>query len=416
MTDKANILVMGPSGAGKSTLINAVIGKEVDRINDGRRGTEKLTAYESDELNLRLIDSRGFGDGFWDSQKTIRDMSRWMRAGLKGDRPLIHMLWFCVDASSKHLSARTIRTVEFVKREWKDIPVIVVLTKSYFPDEDQENIKMVEEAFRKATRNNWLPVGKGLPAVNKVLPVGNKWIPIGNKEHPAENKEHPSENKGMPVAIIPVLAKPLKSMPAVPRGIEELIKATEEHLDDALKDSEEAVYRYDLKRKRMNAHALTVLATSSAAAVGAVPLNLPDSVVLSTMETALISSIAKIYKLDKKDDRMQKVMARIIEAGAVSMTAKMALNQLKMIPGVANIAADVLNAVVAGAIVFGIGEASGVIMEKVYLGEIDEENLDWINKVVNGKMGSVVGKVVRMVASNDGKINVKEIIESLGKK
>ena len=395
MTDKANILVMGPAGAGKSTLINAVTGKEVARINDGRHGTEKLAAYESDELNLRLIDSRGFGDGFWDSQKTIRDMSRWMRAGLKGDRPLIQMLWFCVDASSKHLSARTIRTVEFVKREWKDIPVIVVLTKSYFPDEDQENIKMVEDAFRKATRNNWLPVGKG---------------------RPIRNKEHPAENKGMPVAIIPVLAKPLKSMPAVPRGIEELIKATEEHLDDALKDSEEAVYRYDLKRKRMNAHALTVLATSSAAAVGAVPLNLPDSVVLSTMETALISSIAKIYKLDKKDDRMQKVMARIIEAGAVSMTAKMALNQLKMIPGVANIAADVLNAVVAGAIVFGIGEASGVIMEKVYLGEIDEENLDWINKVVNGKMGSVVGKVVRMVASNDGKINVKEIIESLGKK
>ena len=395
MTDKANILVMGPAGAGKSTLINAVTGKEVARINDGRRGTEKLAAYESDELNLRLIDSRGFGDGFWDSQKTIRDMSRWMRAGLKGDRPLIQMLWFCVDASSKHLSARTIRTVEFVKREWKDIPVIVVLTKSYFPDEDQENIKMVEDAFRKATRNNWLPVGKG---------------------RPIRNKEHPAENKGMPVAIIPVLAKPLKSMPAVPRGIEELIKATEEHLDDALKDSEEAVYRYDLKRKRMNAHALTVLATSSAAAVGAVPLNLPDSVVLSTMETALISSIAKIYKLDKKDDRMQKVMARIIEAGAVSMTAKMALNQLKMIPGVANIAADVLNAVVAGAIVFGIGEASGVIMEKVYLGEIDEENLDWINKVVNSKMGSVVGKVVRMVASNDGKINVKEIIESLGKK
>ena len=36
MTDKANILVLGTSGAGKSTLINAVIGKEVARINDGR--------------------------------------------------------------------------------------------------------------------------------------------------------------------------------------------------------------------------------------------------------------------------------------------------------------------------------------------------------------------------------------------
>ena len=75
MTDKANILVMGPAGAGKSTLINAVIGKEVARINDGRHGTEKLAVYESDELNLRLIDSRGFGNGFWDSQKTIHQIS-----------------------------------------------------------------------------------------------------------------------------------------------------------------------------------------------------------------------------------------------------------------------------------------------------------------------------------------------------
>ena len=389
MTDKANILVLGTSGSGKSTLINAVIGKEVAKVSNGRERTEKLEVYESDELNLRLIDSKGFGNKFWDTQKTVRDMSKWMRAGLKGDRPRIHMLWFCVDATSEQLSTRTIRIVEYVKSEWKDIPVIVVLTKSFFPDEDQKHIKMVEDAFRKAAPNNWLPLG------NKVLP---------------------EENKGMPVAIIPVLAKPPKSMPDVPRGIEELIKATEENLDAAVKDSEEAVYRYELKRKRMNAHALTALATSSAAVVGAVPINLPDSVVLSTMETALISSIAKIYNLDKKDDRMQKVMARIIEAGAVSMTAKMALNQLKMIPGVANIAADVLNAVVAGAIVFGIGEASGVIMEKVYLGEIDEENLDWINKIVNGKMGSVVGQVVRMVASNNGKINIKEIIESLVKR
>ena len=115
MTDKANILVLGTSGSGKSTLINAVIGKEVAKVSNGRKGTEKLEVYESDELNLRLIDSKGFGNKFWDTQKTVRDMSKWMRAGLKGDRPRIHMLWFCVDATSEQLSTRTIRTVEFVK-------------------------------------------------------------------------------------------------------------------------------------------------------------------------------------------------------------------------------------------------------------------------------------------------------------
>ena len=375
MEKKANILVLGTSGAGKSTLINTVIGKEVAKVGNGKHGTDKMEAYESEDLSFRLIDSRGFEYGFWDTQRTIKDMSDWMKAGLKGEKPRIHMLWFCVDATSKRFSAKTMKTLEYVKREWKEIPIIVVLTKSFFPAEDRENIEMVEETFRKVARKT-----------------------------------------GMPVAIIPVLAQPPKGMNIVPRGIEELIRTTEAHLDEAFRDSEEAVYRYDLKRKKLNAQALTALATSSAAIVGAVPLSLPDSVVLTTMETGLISAIAKIYKVDRKDDLTQKIMSRIIEAGAASMAAKMVLNRLKLIPGVANIAADVLNAVVAGTIVFGIGEASAVIMEKVYLGEIDEENLDWVNKIVNGKMGAVASKVAKLVTDNGGKIRVKDVIESLVKK
>ena len=375
MEKKANILVLGTSGAGKSTLINTVIGKEVAKVGNGKHGTDKMEAYESEDLCFRLIDSRGFEYGFWDTQRTIKDMSDWMKAGLKGEKPRIHMLWFCVDATSKRFSAKTMKTLEYVKREWKEIPIIVVLTKSFFPAEDRENIEMVEETFRKVARKT-----------------------------------------GMPVAIIPVLAQPPKGMNIVPRGIEELIRTTEEHLDEAFRDSEEAVYRYDLKRKRLNAQALTALATSSAAIVGAVPLSLPDSVVLTTMETGLISAIAKIYKVDRKDDLTQKIMSRIIEAGAASMAAKMVLNRLKLIPGVANVAADVLNAVVAGTIVFGIGEASAIVMEKVYLGEIDEENLDWVNNIVNGKMGAVVSKVAKLVTDNGGKIRVKDVIESLVKK
>ena len=375
MEKKANILVLGTSGAGKSTLINTVIGKEVAKVGNGKHGTDKMEAYESEDLCFRLIDSRGFEYGFWDTQRTIKDMSDWMKAGLKGEKPRINMLWFCVDATSKRFSAKTMKTLEYVKREWKEIPIIVVLTKSFFPAEDRENIEMVEETFRKVARKT-----------------------------------------GMPVAIIPVLAQPPKGMNIVPRGIEELIRTTEEHLDEAFRDSEEAVYRYDLKRKRLNAQALTALATSSAAIVGAVPLSLPDSVVLTTMETGLISAIAKIYKVDRKDDLTQKIMSRIIEAGAASMAAKMVLNRLKLIPGVANVAADVLNAVVAGTIVFGIGEASAIVMEKVYLGEIDEENLDWVNNIVNGKMGAVASKVAKLVTDNGGKIRVKDVIESLVKK
>ena len=375
MDQKANILVLGTSGAGKSTLINAVIGREVAKVGYGKHGTEKMQAYESEDLSFRLIDSRGFDYSFWGTQKTVKDMSDWMKSGLRDKKPRIHMLWFCVDATSKRFTAKTLKTLEYVKKEWKDIPTIVVLTKSFFPAEDKENIEMVQETFRKMAKRT-----------------------------------------GRPVAIIPVLAYPPKGMEILPRGIEELICVTEENLDSAFKDSDEAVRRYDLKCKKANAQALTAVAASSAAVVGAIPIGVPDAVILTPLETGLITGISKIYGMNQKDDFTKTIASRIVEAGAVSMAAKAAINQLKLVPGVANLAADVLNAIVAGTIVFGIGEASAIVMGKVYLGDIDKENLDWINGIVNSKMGKAVAKITEIMSKNNGKIKPKEIIEVLVKK
>lgn len=69
MEDKANILVLGTSGAGKSTLINTVIGREVAKVGAGKHITEKMKSYESDELNFRLIDSRGFEYNYFNTKK-----------------------------------------------------------------------------------------------------------------------------------------------------------------------------------------------------------------------------------------------------------------------------------------------------------------------------------------------------------
>ncbi len=372
---KANILVLGTSGAGKSTLINTVIGREVAKVGSGKHVTKDMQAYESEDLNFRLIDSRGFEYSFWGNQKTIKDMKGWIKSGLKGDKPRIHMLWLCVDATSKRFTKTTFRTVEQVKKEWEDIPIIVVLTKSFFAAEDEENIEMVKETFQKvATRT------------------------------------------GMPVAIIPVLSQPPKGVDILPRGIEELIKSTEEYINDALKDSEEAVWKYVLKCKKMNAQAVTAAAVTSAAVIGAIPIAVPDTAILTPLETGLISGIAKIYELDKNDDFTKKLFSRIIEAGTVSVIAKAAINKLKLLPGFVNVAADVLNAIVAGAIVLGIGEASTIIFEKVYIGDIDKDNLDWINAIVNDQLGNVLSKITEIIAKHNNEIHIKEIIEELVKR
>ena len=372
MDSKANILVLGTSGAGKSTLINAVVGREVAKVGSGKHSTEKMEAYETEGLNFRLIDSRGFEYNFWGTRKTVKDMKSWVADGLKDKKPRIHMLWFCVDATSKRFTGQTMKTLEEVKKEWKDVPIIVVLTKSFFIAEDEENIEMVKNTFRKRAKRT-----------------------------------------GMPVAIVPVLAQPPKGENILPRGIEELVAITEKNLDAAVRDSELAVKKYDLKSKRLKAQALTLGAATSGVAVGAIPISFPDAAILTPIEATLISAIAKVYKLDEKDDFTKKLISRIVESGTVGIVAKMALNQLKLIPGLANLAADVLNAIVAGAIIAGIGEAATIIMEKAYLGEINKEDFEWINRVVEEQMGTIVKKITKFTSEHMGSINITDIIKAI---
>lgn len=372
MDSKANILVLGTSGAGKSTLINAVVGKEVAKVGSGKHSTEKMEAYEPEGLNFRLIDSRGFEYNFWGTRKTVKDMKSWVADGLKDKKPRIHMLWFCVDATSKRFTGQTMKTLEEVKKEWKDVPIIVVLTKSFFIAEDEENIEMVKETFRKRAKRT-----------------------------------------GMPVAIVPVLAQPPKGENILPRGIEDLVAITEKNLDAAVRDSEFAVKKYDLKSKRLKAQALTLGAATSGAAVGAIPISFPDAAILTPIEATLISAIARVYKLDEKDDFTKKLISRIVESGTVGIVAKMALNQLKLIPGFANLAADALNAIVAGAIIAGIGEAATIIMEKAYLGEINKEDFEWINRVVEDQMGTIVKKITKLTSEHMGSINIADILKAI---
>ena len=372
MGEKANILVLGTSGAGKSTLINAVIGEEVAKVGTGKHGTEKMEPYVSDDLNFQLIDSRGFEYNFWNTRKAVKDMKTWLADGLKDKKPRIHMLWFCVDATSKRFTKQTMKTVEEVKKEWKEVPIIVVLTKSFFIAEDEDNIEMVKETFRRTAKRT-----------------------------------------GMPVAIIPVLAQPPKGENILPRGIEELIEVTEKNLDAAVRDAEQAVKRYDLKCKRRKAQALTFAAATSGGAIGAIPISFPDTVILTPLETLLVTSISRVYNLDEKDDLIKKIITRLVEAGTVSFVAKNALNQLKKIPGLGNLAADALNAIVAGAIIAGIGEATSLVMEKVYLGDINKEDLEWVNNIVENQMNVIIKNISNFVTGKKTNLNSGDILKAL---
>ena len=120
--------------------------------------------------------------------------------------------------------------------------------------------------------------------------------------------------------------------------------------------------------------------------------------------------------MDEKDDFTKTIITRLVEAGTVSFVAKNALNQLKRIPGIGNLTADVLNAIVAGSIIMGIGEATALVMEKVYLGDINKEDLEWVNNIVEAQMNVIIKNITNFASKNMANMNAGDIFKAITSK
>ena len=363
--ERGNVLVIGNSGVGKSTLINAVLGEKKTKANWGGQGmTDRLEVYESEAIPFRLIDTVGFEPSFLRAHKAINLVKKWSKQSAKNgkvDNP-ISVIWFCVDGVAARLFPETIEYLSKATAMWESVPVIVVITKSFSQPDRAKNIEMIQNAFAKQKR------AKNL---RKVIPV---------------------------VAETYVLNE---TAFAPPEGIAELIGATNELMPEGIKAGIRDINRFILNRKRGLAQGLIGAATAAAVTVGAVPIPLADAAILTPLEVGEINALAGIYGIHKNEESNQ-FLNSIVEVGTVSVAAKTAISALKAIPGI-NVAASVLNAVIAGSIVAAIGEGSVYAFEKVYLGEKSLEDIDWVKKVMESKLTSqflekvqeAVGKIAK---------------------
>ncbi len=177
------------------------------------------------------------------------------------------------------------------------------------------------------------------------------------------------------------------------RGITELIERTNELLPEAIRLNEVAVADFRLKQKRKQANAVTATATAAAATVGAVPIPFADAAILTPLELGVIKIISKIYNVPSNSSTGEQLIKGIVEMG----TVRGVISGLKAIP-VLNLGTSVLNAIVAGTIMAAVGEASIYIMERIYLGEKDAADIDWVKKVVESEISKTVLKRVEKIA------------------
>lgn len=372
MEQRGNVLVIGNSGVGKSTLINAVLGEEKAKTGWGTSGTtSKLEIYENDSIPFRIIDSIGFEPSLIKEHQAVNAVKKWSKQSAKEGHEdnNINVIWFCVDGTTSKLFPKTIKDLSAATAMWKTVPVIVVITKSYSEPEREQNIEMVHNAFanQKRAKN-----------IKKVIPVVAATYTLND------------------TACAP------------PTGISELITMTNSLIPEGIRASERDIFSFNLIRRRVFAQSVVGASATAAVIVGAVPIPFADALILSPIEIGLVNGIAKIYGIDKGEDS-KLFIDTIIEVGTVSAVAKAAISGLKAIPGV-NLAAALLNAIIAGSIVTAIGEGSIYVFEKIYLGEKSVADIDWVKKVMESELSSqFVEKVTTIINKVSKSGNIKDV-------
>jgi uncharacterized protein (DUF697 family)/GTP-binding protein EngB required for normal cell division len=350
---KGNILVLGNSGVGKSTLINAVLGEEIAAAGIGTEGTTKeLAIYEPADLDIRLIDSVGFEPSLMKRISAVKSVDKWCKSVKDNEAERkIDVIWFCVDGSASKLFDSTFSALFSATSMWKSVPIIVAITKSHSDKKhDEENIEMVKRAFHGKKRE------KNLCGI----------IPVNSAPYPVETEENEQ-----PV-IVGV------------KGIQELLDLTISILPKGKELAQKDLDNFKLKQKRNFAQGTIAVFTGTAATIGAVPIPFADGALLAPLEVAEIKAIGKIYGI-QNDDKTKDLLNRIVEVGTVGVAAKGVISALKAIPGI-NLAAGVMNAIIAGAFVAGIGEAAVYIFEQIYLGKRKITDIDWATKIIESKL------------------------------
>ena len=146
--------------------------------------------------------------------------------------------------------------------------------------------------------------------------------------------------------------------------------------------------------------------------IGALPVPIPDAMILVPTEMAMLNAITLVYDI-KKDKNLNEFLKAMVSAGTVSLTAKTALSALKAIPGL-NIGASVLNAVIAGSMVAALGEASIFALEQVRSGKKTMEDIDWVTKVVESKLSNqFVEKVAELIKTATDQADKKTVVAAV---
>lgn len=303
----ANIIVAGKTGVGKSTLVNAVFQGNLAETGVGRPVTQNMKEYSKEGEPVHIFDTKGFELGNY--KEVIKELKGEInrRKQLGDPKEQIHLGWFCISNDGKRLeSAET----EFINELSKEIPIVVVLTKTV--DTKLDFYNLVKNETPKATN------------VIRVLAL-------------------PYET---PIGTIPAF------------GLDELIDHSYELMPDIAKAALASSQKVNTQITKKAVDKVIAIAAASAATIGATPIPFSDAVLLAPVQIGMIASICKVMKVPADKQFITTLVSSAAGVMGATATGRTIVRGLiKLIPEAGVIIGGTISAATAGIVTSGMGYA-----------------------------------------------------------
>lgn len=330
-----NIIVAGKTGVGKSTLINSVFKDNLAETGMGKPVTDHMRKITKKGVPLAIYDTRGFELGKDVQAEVKHEVVDTIQKGLatKDINKTIHCIWYCINTASNRVEPEEIQWLREFSRENQitQVPIIIVLTQS----------------FSKKNAN----------ALRKMLLDENLDV----------------------VQIIPVLAQDYEideDYVAKSYGLDVLIKVMGEALPEELMDTLQYVQIASLAEKKRYAQAAVATAAVASVGEGAAPIPFSDCALLIPTQLTMITSITVIFGFDVNKSILTALISSTIGTGGATVLGKTVVsNILKFIPGAGTVIGGAISGSTAGLITTALGEAYIKVLELVFQGEMNINDL-----------------------------------------
>ena len=181
------------------------------------------------------------------------------------------------------------------------------------------------------------------------------------------------------VKVVPVLAQDMEfdeDYIARAYGLDKLIDVMAEVLPAELQNTLQNVQKASLDSKKRASQGVIAAAVAGSFGEGFAPIPFSDAALLVPTQVGMIAGITVIFGMDiSKSFLTSFVSATIGSAGATVLGKTIVSNLLKLIPGVGTVAGGMISGTTAGLLTTALGEAYILIMEMIYTGEINKEDL-----------------------------------------